>query len=108
MYHPPQFGECPPQLHSNFTSLITLQSGFEWFEFYGESRVVPILQVASVFSVCFWLFRDVSSFYFQKQKCSITPSRCKRILTCLEFALRCLPLLQGASMSQSFGFLWLF
>ena len=53
MRPPPQSGECPPQFHDNITALITLQSGVEWFEWFGLSKVVPVLQVASV---CFSSF----------------------------------------------------
>ena len=53
MHYPPESGECPPQLHNNITTLITLQSGFEWFELSGLFEVVPVVQAASV---CFCSF----------------------------------------------------
>ena len=58
MRPPPQSGECPPQFHDNITTLITSQSGFEWFALFGLSKGVPVVQVASV---CFSSFLVVLS-----------------------------------------------
>ena len=56
--------------HHNITTLITLQSGFEWFELFGLSKVVPVLQVASV---CFSSFLVVSSCsgYVSRLACGV-------------------------------------
>ena len=52
MHYPPQSGECTPQL-KNITTLINVQSGFEWFELFGLFR---LFQLYTLGFGCFTLF----------------------------------------------------
>ena len=117
-HSPPQSGECTPQ-QKNITTLINVQSGFEWFELFGLFRLFQLCTLLQFASVRFWLRLDVSSFFFQKQ-CWISQSRFKRFfnlfLNCatLFFAVMAAPVFQScvvgciSYVQCVLGWIWLF
>ena len=64
MHYPPESGDCPPQLHKNISTLITVQSGLEWFELFGLFRLFQLFRLLQCVFDWFSVFLGFLRLFF--------------------------------------------